>query len=151
MQGRILGPAIMIIGKYPKLEIGFHGESELFDKNTFEGCEAVLFIKQQHGFLIIYGVHGAERQRTITGRYQHGIAHDTSRALIAVVERLDIGDQQEQEQCLLENGFPAVDQSACFIQSLPYLEFVIQWAVIRTRYTHTPYTDVTVYIQLLDQ
>ena len=148
MQGRILGPVFMIIGKYPKLEIGFHGESELFDKNTFEGCDAVLFIKQQHGFLIVYGVHGAERQRTISGRYQHGIADDTGRALIAVVERLDIRDQQEQEQCFLENGLPAVDQSACFIQSLPYLKLVIQRTVIRTRYTHTPYPDIAVNIQL---
>ena len=52
--------------------------------------EVVLFVEDEHGFLVVDGVNRAEAQRAIAVGYQDGIACDAGSSLVAVGEGLDV-------------------------------------------------------------
>ena len=78
-----------------ELEIRLHGKLELFHKDFLECRDIILFIENQHGFLVIDGFYTTERKRTISVRYQHRIGSESRYAFITIHKCLNVGKQDE--------------------------------------------------------
>ena len=87
---------IIYLAKY-SLEILFDGKFKLWDEYFFERYDVVLFVEDQHGFLVVDGIDGAERQRAVVIGKQDAIADKSRGAFVAVGERLDITYQQQSQ------------------------------------------------------
>ena len=48
-----------------KLEIRPDGKFKLVDEDPLESIEIILLIENEHGFLVVNGIHGSETQGTI--------------------------------------------------------------------------------------
>ena len=55
------------------LKILPYGELELLHEDLLESIEVVLFVEDEHGFLVVDGVDRAEAQRAVAVGYQDGI------------------------------------------------------------------------------
>ncbi len=82
---------------------------------------------------------------------EYGIAHDSGRALVAVVEGLDVGKQHQYQQCLLKNVGLAIHQVAGIRECFPDLEFVFERQVVRARNTDPPPPDVPIHPKIFDE
>ncbi len=110
-----------------------------------------MFVEHEHGFFIVDGVNGAERQGTITIGYENGIARDPCCSFVSVGECLYVRQKHQGKKCFFKNILFPVNQVASVLKGFPNLKFVVKRTVVGACDADSPMTKVSFNAQFFCQ
>jgi hypothetical protein len=120
----------------------------LLEHGVIREAEGLL---EQHGLLVIHGIHRTEGNRAVAVGYEDSVAGNAGGALVSIGKSLYVGEKHQCQQGLLEDVFLSVYETAGIFQGLPDLVLIVQRSVIGAGHTNATLANTFVNVQFLDQ